>query len=516
MAKATRVVAALIMTAAMLSGCSSNVDKGATPSNEKPKEGGTLKVGLVKIADLDPAIATTISERVLVSALFEPLTTWDPKTLGVSQALSHRWESSPDRKQWTFHLREGVVAGNGEPVTANDVKWTFERIAVPGLNSPAREMLWPIVGFDAVSKGEKQTLDGVVAVDPLTVRFDLTTATADFPRLVGNPGFGIVHPVAAGGTSTTGHYKILNKSDDAMELTKSGDGSHLDKVDVKFYPSAEASYQALETDALDWAPIPPERAEEAGKKYGPHLFKESLRSLYISFNLSQPVFGDVRIREAIVHAIDRAAVARLLSPSANVINGVVMDAVPGSQGGGCGSACTYDVERSKRLIHDVVGDAPIPPITMDTIATAPFAEPAVQKIVSDLQAVGITVNPKSTPADAFSNVTVNPDRQLFQTSWSAAFPSPEAFLVPLFRSDMKSNVSGLKSPTVDQLLTQAQGEVDQGVRNNLWQQAEREIMSQMPVIPIAQFPVDSIASDRVRGLSVLPTGNFNFTSVWVD
>ena len=106
-------------------------------------------------------------------------------------------------------------------------------------------------------------------------------------------------------------------------------------------------------------------------------------------------------------------------------------------------------------------------------------------------------------------------REVFQTSWSAAYPSGGAFLEPLFQSGSRSNVAGFKVPDVDGHILEAQTTDDDASRALRFGDVEAEIIGWMPVIPLATFPINSVEQAKVRGIAPLPTGNFDITRAWL-
>lgn len=512
-----RLIAVATALVVLLSACGGGGGNGEGNSNE-PKQGGTLRLGLVRTANFDPGLASTVSERVLADILYDGLTTWDPKSLAPVPALAERWTASTDQKHWTFRLKQNIFAANNDAITASDVKATLQRIAHPKSQSPVKELLSIISGYEAFSKEQSNELSGVVVLDNTSLRIDLDTASADVPRLLGNPNFGIIHPIAGNDFMTTGSFAVVNRVGDTLMTLRKTERSaaRLDQVDVKFFADAGAAYDAITSDQLDWTPIPPEKATEAGQRYGTEHFRQSLRALYLSFNLQDPKFADQRFREAIVHAINRAEVARSVSITSSPLNGVVVQGVPGALEDSCGTTCRYDVEEARALLKDVFGDQTPPAITIDIATGPPFTNEAVNRIARDLGAVGIPVQIRPTTAGDFGPVTVQADRQIFQTAWSAAYPSPDAFLSPLFKSSSPANVTRLQDAKIESAIVKAQGEGNSAQRIADWQNVERSIMGTVPLIPVAQFPVNSVASDRVHDIRVLPTGNFDITPVWVD
>lgn len=508
---------------ASLAGCGMN--EGNARSGEEDREvrpGGVFRTGLVRVASEDPARARTVSERILADHLFDGLTAWDPRTLRPVPALAERWEASPDQRQWTFFMRAGLRAANGEAVTAADVKTSLQRVARQATESPSTDLLADIAGFAAFTSSPEPNADlaGIVVVSATEVRITLDEPSAEFARMLGNPTFGIVHQVgAAGGDPSTGPFAVGSREPDRLHLVRApGSAALLDGIDVHFFPGVDAGFAAFERGEIDWALVPAERADEAGARYGRRLFEPALRSLFLAFDLADPKFADVRFRQAIARAIDRRAVVTALGvDSAQLLDGLLGNDVAGAEGGGCGSPCFYDPDSARELLAQVFPPPATPPlITLDVAAGAPMTEAAVRRIVEDLGRVGVGVNLRTTPAEQYGSVTVAADRELFQASWSAPYPSADAVLPPLFESNSRSNVAGFADADMDRRLRETKAIADPGERLRRFQAIERDLFAAVPLVPLASFPVDAVAVEAARGIATLPTGNFDATRVWLD
>ena len=79
----------------------------------------------------NPAIVTGQPDMRIVQALFEGLTRVDPQTGGAIPGLAARWDISPDAKTYTFHLRTNAVWSTGEPITTEDVVYSWRRVVNP-------------------------------------------------------------------------------------------------------------------------------------------------------------------------------------------------------------------------------------------------------------------------------------------------------------------------------------------------------------------------------------------------
>lgn len=515
--KAARAAGAAILVAALLAGCGSSGGKALPP--ETPKDGGTFREGLVRLSSEDPARAQSVSERVWADQLYDGLTSWDPVTMQVRPALAQRWTSSDDGKVWTFVLRPDATAANGDAISATDVKATLQHIAKASSGSVVTDLLDVLAGFSQFTHDDAATdLPSVKVVDGRTVELTLSRPFAELPSLLGNPAFGIVHAAADGTPVTTGPMKLVARDAVSAVLQRTTPTrAHVDKVAVTFYDSVDASYAAFDTGQLDWSAVPQSAVDSAGTKYGRHLFRASLRSLFLAFNVKEPAVANPLFREAIVHAIDRPAlVAKMAAPDATTLNGIVVSGVPGAESGGCSLTCTYDTVKAKDLLAKAFPDGNVPPLTLDVTEGAPFTDAALQQIIDNAKAAGITITVRRTPLDQYGAVTTSPTRQLFQASYAAAYPSADAFLPGLFASTSVSNITGLQVAAIDEALAKAQAEPDQRARSEDYVDIERKVLRQVPVVPLAQFPVDAVEQPTVRGVAPLPTGNFDVSTVWLD
>ncbi len=117
--------------------------------------------------------------------IWSPLVSWNKDYTGLAPQLATKWESNQDGTVWTFHLREGVKWHDGEPFTADDVKFTFELFWNPAAATRGNLLAQELVGWDAFSKGQAKEISGVKVIDDHTVELDL--AQPD-PRAISTDG----------------------------------------------------------------------------------------------------------------------------------------------------------------------------------------------------------------------------------------------------------------------------------------------------------------------------------------
>ncbi|MFI7676787.1 ABC transporter substrate-binding protein [Actinophytocola sp. NPDC049390] len=205
-------------------------------------------------------------------------------------------EPSADGRSWTVRLRSGVTFSDGSPLEAQDVVATYRAVLDPKRKSPLRQRF--------------AMLKGVTAVNPATVRFDLTAPYAPFPELlvlgvVSSESVTTREPVGTGPYEleswTRGERMVL-----AANETYWNDPPAIEKVTVEFIPDDKARADRLRDGKLDGAALPPPLAagfEEADGMMVAYHSAADVRAVVLPTD--NPVTGDPAMRLALNHAVDR-------------------------------------------------------------------------------------------------------------------------------------------------------------------------------------------------------------------
>lgn len=519
-------VAALALLAAA---CSSGPSAAERQGADQPVP-GVLRVGIERPQSLDPAQARSPGELLLADQLFDGLTAYDPATLAVQPSLAARWQASPDQRRWDFTLRPGATFANGRPITAADVKYSLDRIAKKGSASPAAPQLELVTGFRAVNlEGKGGSLAGVSTPAPDVVRIDLDQPFSSLPAVLGHPTFGVVpreaveaQPVEGGSPGFavqplgSGPFMIQSRRDDFLRLVPSPGTTSLPlrAVDVTLAADAAAAYDAFTAGRLDWTSVPPDRADQVPARGGVTA-KLYLGEAFYGFNLKNPKFADPRFRQAIVAAIDRDAIVRVVyGSSARVLKGLIPEGVPGWRPGACTDRCNQDPARARSLVAEAFAGKPVPEIQID------FDDDGTQRAVAqaiqaNLKDVGIPAALRPRPYAEYLKFAASGQQELFTLGWIGTYPTADDFLTPLFLAGSRDNVTGFTSPAVDGALKTGRAEPDESKRIVAYQAAEKLVLDQMPVMPLAQFQFQTVTSPRVTGLVMSGLGTFDATKVKV-
>jgi ABC-type oligopeptide transport system substrate-binding subunit len=492
---------------------------------DKKTPAAAFRAAVVRPATLDPAQARTVDELLIADQLFDTLSAHDPATHEPAPALAASWTASEDQQHWDFTLRPGAVFSDGSAITSADVKATLERIARKDSKSSVSDLLELVTGYAAVAvDGSTTDLAGVLAPSPNIVHVDLDQPWSLLPSALANPAFGVVPASLAAPGATfpdgppvgSGPFKVVQRSATSIELAVSGGARTKSKrIEFRLFDDKAASYEAFKARQVDWSEVPADRVVEAGARYGNRLFRSYVAELFYAFNLHNPKFADLRVREAIVRAVDRdAIVKKVYAETVKPLSGLLVDGLGGQQEGVC-PLCGHDPERAKALVAAVAAEGrAFPELQID------FEDDKTQTAVAtairdDLSAVGITATLRPKSLADYQQFAVSGEQELFRLGWIAPYPSADAILTPLFETGVPNNLTGYSSAAVDDRLRAARAANTPAARSEAFRAAERAVLADLPILPIAQFHLQSVASSRVRGLDVTATGTFDGRNVWV-
>jgi len=351
---------------------------------------------------------------------------------------------------------------------------------------------------------------------------------SSFPAVLGHPGFGIVPKAAverlgAGFKMAPVGSGPLHRVDPATpgRLSLRRVAGHVpqarvDGIDFVDFKDVDAAYAAFQRKAVDVAPVPPARADDAAKSFGRQGMSPYVGLVFYGLNVKSPGLADPRFRQAITLAIDRREIVdNVYQGSVGLATGIVADGVPKRDPNACGDRCRHDPDRARALLAEAFPDGKIPEVAIDHDDDATQAAVA-QVIKTDLDTVGIPAVLRPHAFADYGKFLVSGQQELFRLGWIADYPSPDGFLTPLFLSSSPDNLTGLSSPDIDRTLTEARAEADPAKRLADYLKAEQMVLDQYVVVPVAQLESRMVASSRVKGFALDPIGSFDGSAVSVS
>jgi len=235
----------------------------------------------------------------------------------------------------------------------------------------------------------------------------------------------------------------------------------------------------------------------------------ALSVFYVGFNVEQPPFDDVKVRQAFNLALDKRRMVKVVfQDTVPVANGIVPPNMPGYQNPDLGDY-EYDPERALELIAESSYEdvSELPEITLHVSGTGGEVGPVVEAMLESYeQNLGVEINVEQVPWPQFLADLNSPDNpyQMYQLGWIADYPDPQNFLEVLFHSGSTQNHGNYSNPEVDALLDQARGTQDMEERLALYQRAEQMILDDATWIPL-YFDVENwLVKPYVRNFSIPP------------
>jgi oligopeptide transport system substrate-binding protein len=473
----------------------------------------------------DPPMATSLPADAIVTHACDGLlgTTADGKEGG---ALAERWEVSPDGKAMTFHLRRGVRFQNGRELTADDVRYTWERALRPELKAPAASYLLPIVGAQDFRDGQAKSLAGLTTPDRHRVRVEFTRPNPLFLKHLQTSRLAIVNREAteAGGGKITdknlvcaGPFVLKGGRSNYQWVLEAnpdywGGRPRLDRLELFVVPDENTRLAQYENGELDFIEPPVSQLERIRKD--PALARELLsrpRARSIVFGLNQtvqPAFRDRRVREALALAFDRKLISQVLlqgtvEPGRSIIPAAVYTIDTSAM-----RSPGYDPERAKKLIAEAgfPDGKGFPALELVTRPQQVYVK-ASEAVAAQLQKnLGITVQVRSVEWGKYVKDTNARLVPFFLHAWTAEYLSPQYFFGDLIHSKGPRNRFNYSNLQVDALLDRADQTVNADERQRLYLEAEKLTIEDVAVLPFYYDTYTFLVKPYVKGLEFTPTG----------
>jgi oligopeptide transport system substrate-binding protein len=488
------------------------------PFGLERKDTLTLTGGDPVATDLDPA-TTRSSAEDYVGLLFSGLVRLAPD-LQIVPELAERWTISPDETVYTFTLREGIKFASGDPITAEDVKASWERACDPETESTtASTYLGDILGAQAMLDGKADDLSGVRAIDERTLEVTLDGPKPYFLAKLTYPNSFVVDTEQAESDPETwmfepnssGPYQI-REYQEQVELTFERNPSYFEPAGVPYIAfmldAGGSEVSLFEEGSIDLAYLSYDEIQEIGKADHPlHaqlLTTPTMCTTLLQINPARAPLDDAQVRKALLLATDRPEFARQMAgDTAILINGVLPPAMPGFLADR--SLPGFDPEAAKAALAASQYAGKALTITISASGYGDTQRKDVALLVDMWQKnLGIQVKVEYIdPADFSETIRKDPGHVVIY-GWCADYPDPENFLDVLYHTGSRMNVAGVSDADLDSLLEAARSQPDPAQRLALYQQAEDRILDQVYAIPLFSQQRGMLVSPRVKHFVLSP------------
>ena len=467
--------------------------------------GSTLLIGKASEAvGYDPALVTATSSFEILAVVYNRLIHFDEN--GDAQPeLAESWEMVDDLT-WTFALRDGVTFHDGQPLTADDVKFTFDRIKDPATASTWTSLTDPIESIDS---------DGALAVtfnmaspygpflsalaSGAAAILPMRDEPIDFATtLVGTNAFQVEEIVAD--TETT-----LVKFDGYWE-----DGAPLlDTITYRILPDEAARLAAVRTDDIQLTTLTdPVSIESAGTSEGVVVIEQETTDYYLlGLNCALAPFDNVQVRRALSQAIDRQAIIDAVFFGKGQVTGPVVPTM-----GDWALPLTdlphyaYDPEAATALLEEAgLADLSFKILVGQT--NTEFVNIALV-IQDQLKEIGVTAELEQVEWGTFVDRWRAREFESF-VSYNGSGDDPDRALYAAFITDGSTNAFQFSSEAVDTLLDDGRTTADPEARLEIYHQAEVALAEESPVIFISTRVGHFAVRDSVTGFAPTAAQTWN-------
>jgi oligopeptide transport system substrate-binding protein len=474
--------------------------------------------------ELDPHIVTSVAASDVLRALLEGLVNQDPRDLSPVPGVAERWEISDDLRDFTFHFRADARWSNGEPVTADDFAFSYQRMLSPGLGAQYAEMLYVIEGARAFHSGEISDFAevGVEAVDPRTLRIRLAHPTPYFLSLLDHFAWWPVHPgtilqhgrmdqratgwTRAGNFVGNGPFRLVEWRS-GRPIVAERNPHYWDAPNVRLnaihfhgIESPDTEERAFRSGQIHATKnVPPSRIDHYKNNHPEVLRSEPYLGIYyFRLNVTHPALQDLRVRQALSLAIDREALIR------TVMHGHVDPAfffTPPDIGGYTSEArVDFDPERARELLAEAgfPNGEGLPP--MDLLFNTQEVHRRMSEAVQQMwrRHLNVRVQLFNQEWQVYLGSVRNMNYQIARAAWIADYIDPSTFL-DLWITGSGNNNTGWSNEAYDEAMRNAAQTIDPEERNRFFQEAERILLEEMPVIPIYHYRANYLLHPSVRG-----------------
>jgi peptide/nickel transport system substrate-binding protein len=512
------------------------VFRGAILSPEAPRAGGTFVEGVVgQLGSLNPLFGeATAGSNDLDALLFEPLVRVLP-TGSVQGRLASQWDVSPDGRTYSFTIRPNTRWSDGTAVTADDVVFTVRTVQDPQFPGAVLNQSWKDIIATAVDSGHVRFalpghnagfLANLELLDILPSHLLAGRSMAELASASPN-----LNPVG------TGPFRMVANLGDRIQLERNPFAWRrpwLDTMTIRSFPSQTAALDALDRGQIDGLAnlTPSAAAQERANRQVSVLTASTYQyaELLVNLKTDEPYFQDVRVRQAIAKAIDRAAIIR------DVLGGQAVPddgPIPRSISWAYDSAAqqpAYDPAAAGKLLDDagwalVNGVRTKGSVSLSfglTVSSdVPPYERVAQKVAEQLTQVGIVAEVRPVTTASLIHDYLNP--RTFDMTLTAFDNGPDPDVYTFWHSSQAHpggfNFSGMKKNVfIDGDLEDGRNTLDLTARAKAYATFQEDFAKEIPAVFLYSPRYVMAISRRIHGVrldsAIEPEERYAYVSDW--
>jgi len=472
---------------------------------------------------MNPVLSDDAYSGAVEEYLWMPLMSLDPDTLHFIPALAESYTVSDDKKSYTFHLNPKALWQDGTPVTAEDIRFTYDLILNPKTHSAALRSYY--AGISVTVKDSHTVVFHVK--EP---QFDNLFTLATFKPIQAkqfknsrdfNEDKGIMAPVGNGPYVLEKFERgqkisfVRNKNWWGKDLATEKARYNIDRVELEIISDTNLAYERLIKGSIDDLDITPEQwvskvnGVDKNKFSNTHTQSKSLWALkesnkypkpysFIGWNSKNPIFQDKDTRKALSYLVDYKKINEKVmfnlseqstSPFGSFTKNSNQDLRSPTQiisyntkkAAELLKASGWKNEGGSTLVKNINGKQVPFQFTLDIVNISPTATKIAQILKEDLKVFGIQMNIRSLEWNSFLGKLEQRDFDAVMLGWTATlFPNARQIWHSQSQALGGSNFVSYSNPTVDTLIDNANQEFNSEKRNNIMQKINTLIYEDQP------------------------------------
>ena len=473
---------------------------------------------------LDPQIATGVPEHHIISAVMEGLVLKDRKTLEPRPGVAKSWDISDDGRVYTFYLRDNARWSNGDPHTAHDYAWSWWRALQPALGNLYAYMLFPIENAQKYYEGDISDFDqvGVKALDDRTLQVTLKYPTPYFLQLLDHYSLFPVHQATIekfgdadqrgtrwtyeGNLVGNGPFQLvdwkINRRIVVQRNPHYWDKENVSLNEIIFIPienivTEERMFRAGQLHVT--SSLPADKISVYREAKDPELrIAPYLGTYYYRLNVRKPQLKDPRVRRALAMTVDRQKLVD------NITKGGQLPAYamtpPGTMGYFPKSDLKFDPQGAKKLLADAGypnGDG-FPPTEILYNTNEGHRKVAVALQDMWKKHLNIDIRLLNQEWKVYLDSESAGQYEISRAGWIGDYVDPNNFL-DLFLCGGGNNRTGWCNEEYDRLILDVAPSMSSlSERLEVFQQAEKILLDDMPIIPIYTYTTVQLVDSSVK------------------
>lgn len=528
-----------IVSLLLVNGCGNkkpNSEMAADPKN--PISGGLLRCALLDDpASLDPASFDEELGIEVGKEIYDGLVDIDFASNKIIPAHAEKWDNK-DNRIYTFYLKKGTKFHNGKEVTAEDFKYSFDRLLDPATAAKVSWLLEQVKGAAARISGKAASTEGLRVIDKYTLEITLEKPSPGFLSMLAQPGAAVVdrdtvEKAKRAFNSTgakpdvvvgSGPFKLSQwEPKNVIKLVRNEDfygrKAYLDGINFRIIPDETTTLNEFRAGNLDFIDrVPPGQGSLVEKEFAGQVKQNGKWDIvFYGFNMTKaPYKGNLKLRQALNYAVDREGIIKAVleglgEPAKGVIPPGMAEYNKDLKG------YTFDPSKASALLAEAgyPNGQGLPELELSYNNNRETNQKIAEAVQAQLKEIGVRVKLNGVPLPVYQQAVGGGNYSLFRMGWSADTLDAGSILYPLFSSKAK-NFLNYASPEVDRLLDEVQTVTDDVYRIRLYREIEQKVVQDAPAIWLFHSVSLYLKGKNINGIIENPMDRVPLSSVWIS